>query len=985
MEMLLLEKAPDLAFITEANLLEMVPEYSRHINGYSLILPKTMAHLKYSRIVLLVRNGVEVEVLNNCMEPDISAIWIKVGKAGRKPLVVGGVYREQHLLLQGNPNLTDAQDLQNDRWNRTLKGWIKATKNSKSMVLGDMNLNYLHWDNPPYNKNMIDSTKTQIETLGFTQMIREVTRSWPGKEDSIVDHFWTNDPDRVISLRNQVRAHSDHNMISTILRMKDKIVKKQEIRSRCWKKMDIKRVKEKAKNLVWDELLLSTDINEINDILVSNILSILNIEAPMRTVQVRKNFKNWVSEDLKIKLKERDDCREKARKSGDENDWTLYKRKRNDCTRETKKTKNDFYKNLFENLQEENDSKKIHRITKNLLGWDNDLGPKKFLSQGKLIRSPKELANLQLKHYEDKVNTLITNLQKVPGTPGLAEEKLLQALESWPQRTLIPKFKFRKISILETSRIVSELSNSTSCGQDEIDSNFIKLILPSLLIPINHLVNTSLSTSTFANKWRISQIHPLLKDKDLNQLDPGSYRPVSMLSTLSKITERAAQLQLLQFMENTGQINNNGHAYRKGMSTTTAIAEMSDELHRATECRKITSIMTLDQSSAFDMINVEILLRKMKLYNVDDEAIQWFRNYLTYRTRYVTIGASNSNMRPTTRGVPQGSVLGPLLYVMYTNELTEVTRDTDCREEIHSDKEYLFDGPCTQCGMTTTFADDTTYQISNKHRAQNQIKLDKNLKELNTFMRNNELSMNQGKTKILECMISQKKGRTPGPPPELKIISTDGTQKIVLDTGNLRILGANLMSNMNWGSHLQTGTRALLPAARRMLGSLKHQGANIPKACRKLLASTMVMSKLTYLMPIWGGTTPNNIRQAQILQNSTARWVTGMKRRTRIKDLISACGWLTIRETIEQHTVVMMWKMLHQNTPKHLSRKLVREEDFKIRQEGSRLQFTERSLLQRGTKHWNTLPLDLREISTLSIFKRRLKNWIRSRRDQEPD
>ena len=531
MEMLLMEKEPDLAFITEANLLEMVPDNCRNINGYSLILPKTMEYLKYSRIVLLVKNGVEIEVLNSCMEKDISAIWVKIGKVGRKPLVVGGVYREQHLLLQGNPNLSDAQDLQKDRWNRTLKGWIKATHNSKSIVLGDMNLNYLHWENPPYNRSMIENTKSQIEVLGFVQLIRDITRSWPGKEDSIVDHFWTNDPDRVISLKNHVRAQSDHNMIATIIRMKDRIIRKQEIRSRSWKKMDIDRVKIKAKNLIWTDLLLSSDVNIINDILVRNILSILNVEAPMRTVQVRKKFKNWVTNDLKIKLKERDDTRERARLSGDGSEWELYKRQRNDCTRETKRTKNEFFKNLFENLQEENDSKKIHRVTKNLLGWDNDLGPKKFLSQGKLIRSPSELANLQLKSYEDKVNSLITNLQNTPGSAGIPEEKLIQALENWPQRSLIPVFKFRKISILETSQIVSNLSNSTSCGQDEVDSNFIKLILPSLLIPLNHLVNTSLSTNTFANKWRISQIHPLLKDKDMNQLDPASFRPVAMLST----------------------------------------------------------------------------------------------------------------------------------------------------------------------------------------------------------------------------------------------------------------------------------------------------------------------------------------------------------------------------------------------------------------------------------------------------------------------
>ena len=176
------------------------------------------------------------------------------------------------MLLQGTPNLLDAPDLQDDRWRRTLKRWLKATRNSKSVVIGDFNLDYSQWFNPTNNLRMIERTKVEIETVGFVQMVQNITRSWPGQADSLVDHLWTNDPERIINCSNIVRAGLDHNFISAL---KDRVIMKNYIRTRCWKKMNIENVKEMAKSLQWDELLLSNDINIINDIMTKNILFIL--------------------------------------------------------------------------------------------------------------------------------------------------------------------------------------------------------------------------------------------------------------------------------------------------------------------------------------------------------------------------------------------------------------------------------------------------------------------------------------------------------------------------------------------------------------------------------------------------------------------------------------------------------------------------------------------------------------------------------------
>ena len=670
---------------------------------------------------------------------------------------------------------------------------------------------------------------------------------------------------------------------------------------------------------------------------------------------------------------------------GEEEEWTRYRRIRNDCTRMAKSEKTKYYRELFISLHEEKDSKRIHSVTRDLLGWNRDMGPKNFLSHGRIIRKPKELANEQLTYYQEKMDKLMNELENMPGQKGDPVEKLEEALEKWPQRGQFSEFRFREITIIETSRLVSGLGNSTSHGHDDIDANFLKIILPYIVKPLNYLVNTSLSTKTFANKWRISQVHPLLKEKDMNRMDPGSYRPVSMLPTTSKIVERAVQLQLLNFMESTGQMNDSCHAYRSGLSTTTTIAEISDSLYSATEEKLITEIMTMDQSSAFDCLNFEILLRKMKLYNVSNDVIDWMRSYLNYRTQYVTVGTADSRMRPLTRGVPQGSVLGPLLYVIYTNEISEVVREKDCGETAHLDIERLFGKPCKKCGMTTTYADDTTYVVANSKREDNEEKLRTNLMRMKSYLRDNDLCLNPGKTKLLECMISQKKGKMMGQPPTLVVETGQGTRKEIVDTGHLRILGANLMANMTWASHLETGSKALLPGIRRQLGAFQHLGRKLPRSCRKILAATMIMSRIMYLMPVWGGTTDNYVRKVQVLQNKTARWVTGLQKKTRIKDLLVACGWFSVRELIDIHTTLVIWKLVHMKKPGHLSRNMNVQEDLLIEVNENRLQFTDRSLTSRGTSLWNRLPSELREIRLVANFKRKLKQWTMEQRSRDPN
>ena len=166
---------------------------------------------------------------------------------------------------------------------------------------------------------------------------------------------------------------------------------------------------------------------------------------------------------------------------------------------------------------------------------------------------------------------------------------------------------------METFQLVQKLGNFLFFGHDGIDTNFLKLILPHIANPLMHLINTSLSESEYANKWKISRTFPLLKEKKIDRLCPLSYGPVSLLPTISKIV-----------------LNPTCHAYSKSLSTTTTIAGITNKLYQATERKLISQMMTVNQSATFDCFSHEILIRKLKLYNIGDSALRWFQNYLRY-------------------------------------------------------------------------------------------------------------------------------------------------------------------------------------------------------------------------------------------------------------------------------------------------------------------------------------------------------------------
>ena len=452
------------------------------------------------------------------------------------------------------------------------------------------------------------------------------------------------------------------------------------------------------------------------------------------------------------------------------------------------------------------------------------------------------------------------------------------------------------------------------------------------------------------------------------------------------MTERALQSQVMNFMDISEQWNNNHHTYKKNHSTITAMIQISDSIFEACNKNEIITLVTLDQSAAFDVLDHDTLIAKLELYNFGPKAIKWFRSYLSYRSNYVKIGTKSSSYRSSTHGVPQGSVLGPIMYIMYINELPAVVNDTNnCQQAVHKSTTNLFTDNCDDCGSLPVYADDATYVVATKTRAQAQLKLTENTTKIAQFLTANSLSINLGKAELLEIMVRQKRTRIADNPPQLTVIKPDGQLKVISTKDSCRLLGSNLNADISWKHHLFLGEKAIIPILRSTIGALSYIGAGLPKKSKLLLANGFVISRVSYLISMWGGISIKDSKTIQILLNKCARSITNLPRKTRTRTLMENCRWLYFTKLVQFHSILAMWKIVKLGIPYYLRKSISVHPDYSVTSTIPRIQTTKKSFKFRTITEWNLLPQGLRDINTYDKFKPHLrKHIIESRQEIAP-
>ena len=285
-------KKPDLLFISEANLYENTPNHESEITGYTIHKPKTALVFKMSRIILLARENLEIALESQLMNDKIASIWVKFSRPGARKLLVCGIYRE-HRYLHQDSDISSQPVAQLARWNNFMKQVEDAGTSASIHIIGDTNLDYQRWQNPDWNhRDMVQATKNTLETNGFTQLITEITRCWPGQVDSTIDHLWTNDQNRIMSTGNEVEAVGDHNWIQGHIRLTGKDSKRLDTRRRDFRNFDPVEYRRMLSEVDWTGIYELEDVNLANSFLEDNLNPILNKLCPLTTVQYRNKQKS---------------------------------------------------------------------------------------------------------------------------------------------------------------------------------------------------------------------------------------------------------------------------------------------------------------------------------------------------------------------------------------------------------------------------------------------------------------------------------------------------------------------------------------------------------------------------------------------------------------------------------------------------------------------------------------------------------------------
>ena len=485
----------------------------------------------------------------------------------------------------------------------------------------------------------------------------------------------------------------------------------------------------------------------------------------------------------------------------------------------------------------------------------------------------------------------------------------------------------------------------------------IDILAPYLV----ELFNRCLSTGSVPQAFKVAYITPLLKKPDLDSTDAKSYRPIANLSVVSKLLERLVARQLVDYLNAAGLLPQLQSAYRANHSTETAVTKVLADILLALDNGDLTMLTLLDLSAAFDTVDHETLLRRLEeSFGLCGSVISWFRSYLRGRSQFVRCRHSFSTPATVTCGVPQGSVLGPILFLLYTADLLRLIERHGLHPHSYADDTQIY-GSCSASDVQLL-------------RQRMTVCID----EVALWMRSNRLQLNTGKTEVLWCASSRRQHQIPPDPVRIG-------DNVVLPVTTVRNLGIYFDSDASMKSHVSRTVSSCF-AAMRQIRSIRR---SVPKSVLLSLVTSFVLSRLDYGSATLVGLPAYLLHRLQSVLNAAARLVHSARKFDHVTPLLRDLHWLRVPQRIDYKLAVLIYRCLHGLAPSYLSEGLQRAADVDARRRlrsasttalvvppTRRSTIGDRAFPVAASRVWNSLPVAVTSSTSLPTFKRRLKTAL---------
>lgn len=809
-----------------------------------------------------------------------------------------------------------------------------TTKYHHTIIAGDFNVNYLNPSSPSVNFLQLNVA----EPFGLTQMIDEPTRITL-TSSTLIDLVFVSNAKNVKKCGVvDIPGISDHCLVYTAYAIKKIKFKPKLVTRRDFRKFSEQKFKDDIELAPWGNVY-AVDEEDVDSqvTIVENIFAdIINKNAPFRTFKVKHPPSPWLNRELKQMMGERDIYKTIFNISKDENDYNKYKTLRNRVNHAKRKAKQKIFND------EINSKLKFAKQYHNALKRHNVVDSR-FLDT---------TCNYDPNTLNDTF--AMNNNSEVDDAEVTAE--ISEILRESSNTT----FNFHDVSEADILKIVRSLSTN-SCGIDNISAFFVKLSIDCSIYAITYIINNSFKYRKFPTQWKRAVIKPIPKKE--TPLSGSDYRPISLLPVLSKISEKVACYQINNYFYSNSLFDNLQSAYKKYHSTTTALLNIVDDIYKGLDKSEITILILLDYSKAFDCANHRLILAKLKSLGFHNDALAWIVSYLTDRKQMVKTNSGESRWVILKNGVPQGSVLGPLLFTVLVSDVKKV---------INHGKYHLY-------------ADDTQLYYSCKVNdivnVVNNINSD--LAGVETFSKKNCLMLNTSKSNyiIIGSNINLVK---------LKKISFPNliiNGKIIERKIHVKNLGITFDEVLSWTKHVNLSIGKAYGKLKQVYRFKKF----LSSEAKINVCECYVLSHFNYGDIIYQNMSDFLKRKIQKVQNNCFRFIFGRRKYDHISDCAQVLNTLNMEDRRILHSLTLIHKINENKAPDYLCKRILHNTDYhkyntryknNIVTQRCWTSKRQKSFFPHFTKIYNDLSKEIgfKDI-TIETFKKRVKKYLKSQRN----
>ena len=814
------------------------------IHNSEVFPPNLIVHRKDRN---LNGGGVFVAVNNNYNTSSVAegdsnseVMWAKVELEDSQNMTIGAFYRPP------NTDLNYLRELENSFSS------LPASCKQKPLVLaGDFNLPDINWkDNSTKSKATNSALCNQLllntENENLTQIQEEPTRN-----ENILDLYFTNRPG-LVKNNQTIPGISDHNIIIIDSDIKAKLNKAPPRKIFKYHKADWDKIRSEA-TLMNQELLSNpiTDVNSAWNSFKTNTLKIIDKHVPSKLSSSRNNLP-WFNHTLKKMSKKKQKLFNQAKKSSQQEDWETFRKHKKETLSSIKKAHKDYLSDILNKSLKEKNPKPFWKFIKHQRKDNVGVAPLK--DNGHIAsdsQTKAKILNAQFQsvftredydgelHFDGDPSPIIADLSVK--TEGLA--------------TLLKKLKPNKAS-----------------GPDAIPNIFLKETAAQIAPFLTHLFNLSLTTGQLPDDWVNANITPVFKKG--NRHDPANYRPVSLTSVCCKLMEHIICRHILGHLDKHNILTPYQHGFRAGHSCESQLLITMQDINASFDNKKQIDIAILDFSKAFDTVPHQRLLAKLRHYGISGQIENWIHNFLTTRQQSVIVDGAKSPPVKVDSGVPQGTVLGPLLFLCHINDLPNRVKS----------KVRLFADDCLLYREIDSELDH--------------IALQDDLTSLQKWADMWGMQFNPTKCYVMKV------GRRRSLSSWIYTLCDHPLEQVAKNP----YLGLLLSEDLKWAPHINKITKK----ANSILGFLRRNLYTCPKTLKETAYFSLVRSNLEYSSPVWDPFLKGDIAKVERVQRRAARFVLNdYQRDSSVTAMLKSLGWQDLSSRRREARLVLLYKIIN--------------------------------------------------------------------------